>query len=202
MKLKYYKQIVNMLYEEWDLGKKSSRAKGKTCAWIYWLSLLSEVEQLVIETQDDKVIGVSGYTKWSSKKHLFRKKFYSILENILIYSPLVKDKKALFQYNKNYNYLPKELEGYFDGEVTILIVDAAYRGKQIGKKLLTKVFDLASKDQMKNLQILTDESCNYQFYEKLDCNKIYEKLIHNEEKGKLGNIPSEMGFIYEKRLVK
>ncbi len=35
MKLKYYKQIVNMLYEEWDLGKKSSRSKGKTCAWIY-----------------------------------------------------------------------------------------------------------------------------------------------------------------------
>ena len=60
---------------------------------------------------------------------------------------------------------------------------------------------MASMDNMKNLQILTDESCNYEFYEKLGCKKIYETEIPNGEPDKCGNISSEKGFIYEKILV-
>lgn len=175
MKIKYHKQIIDMLYNVWDLGKKSSEAKGKTCAWIYWFEILNEVEKIIIEKQDNRVVGVCGYSKWNSKKYIFRKKFYGLLKNILINSPLIKNKKAIYKYNNDYNYLPKELENYFDGEITILIVDKSYRGKRIGKKLLTNIFELASNDNMKNIQILSDESCNYKFYESLDCKKIYEK---------------------------
>lgn len=107
---------------------------------------------------------------------------------------------ALKTYENNYDYLPKELENYFDGEVSILIVDKDYRGKNIGKKLLFEIFKLAKKDNMKNLQILTDESCNFKFYEKCGCEKIYETMVKNQEYGKLGNISSERAFIYEKRL--
>ena len=53
---------------------------------------------------------------------------------------------------------------------------------------------------MKNLQILTDESCNYEFYEKCGCQKIYETMIENTEYGKLGKIEAEKAFIYEKKL--
>lgn len=198
MKIKYHKQIVDMLYDEWDLGKKSSKAKGKTCAWIYWFEILNEAEQIIIEREENKVIGVCGYSKWNSKKHIIRKRYYGILKNVLINSPLIKNKQAIYKYNNDYSYLPKELDGYFDGEITILIVDKSYRGKKIGKKLLTKIFELANKDNMKNLQILSDESCNYKFYEKLDCKKVYEKIIPNGEPNICGNISSEKGFIYEK----
>ncbi len=68
-------------------------------------------------------------------------------------------------------YTPSNLQNYFDGEVYILIVDKNYRGKNIGKKLLTDTFELAKKDNMNNLQILTDESCNYKVYEKLGCKR-------------------------------
>ncbi len=51
---------------------------------------------------------------------------------------------------------------------------------------------------MKNLQILSDESCNYKFYENLGCKKVYEKIIPNGEPSICGNISSEKGFIYEK----
>ncbi len=53
---------------------------------------------------------------------------------------------------------------------------------------------------MKNLQILTDESCNYKFYERCGCKKIYETIIENKEYGILGQITSEKAFIYEKTL--
>lgn len=200
MEIKYHKQIVDMLYNEWDLGKKNSKAKGKTCAWIYWFEVLNEAEQVIIEKDDDKVIGVCGYSKWNSKKYSIRKKYYGILKNILIHSPLIKNKQALYKYNDNYNYLPKELENYFDGEITILIVDKCYRNKKIGKKLLTEIFELANKDNMRNIQILSDESCNYKFYEKLGCKKVYEKIISNGEPDKCGKISFEKGFIYEKNI--
>ncbi len=44
---------------------------------------------------------------------------------------------------------------------------------------------------MKNLQILTEESCSYAIYEKLGCKKIYETTVENKEYGKLGSILTE-----------
>lgn len=81
-----------------------------------------------------------------------------------------------------------------------MIVDKSYRGKNIGKKLLLQVFELAKKDNMKNLQILTDESCNYKFYESCGCEKVYETIVKNQEYGKLGKTLKEKAFIYEKKL--
>lgn len=199
MKCKEMKQVVDLLYEEWDLGKTQSGAKGKTCAWIYLFEILEESEKIILERSDDKVIGICGYSKWNSKKYSMRKKFYSFLKKLLIYSPKIKDKKAIFTYYKDYDYLPENMENYFDGEVSILIVNRTYRGKNIGKKLLTTIFEMAKKDNMKNIQILTDESCNYMFYEKIGCQKVYEKIISNGEPDKLGNTLSEKGYIYEKK---
>lgn len=72
--------------------------------------------------------------------------------------------------------------------------------KNIGKKLLLEVFKIAKKDNMKNLKILTDESCNFNFYENCGCEKIYETIVKNQEYGKVENISSERAFIYKKRL--
>ena len=200
MTLKEMRNIVNLLDNEWDLGKTPSKAKGKICAWIYLFEVLEESENVIIEKEGNKVIGICGYAKWNSKKHLIKKKFYNILKNLLIHSPFIKDKKAVIKYNEDYDYTPKEMENYFDGEVSILIVDKNFRGKGIGKKLLLKIFELAKNDNMKNLQILTDESSNFKFYERLNCTKVYEKIIPNGEPDKLGNVTSEIGYIYEKRL--
>lgn len=118
---------------------------------------------------------------------------------LLTWSPFVKNKKGLEKYNNNYDYTPKDLKNYFDGEISILILDSIYRGKGIGKKMLLQVFEYAKNDNMKNIEILTDESCNYKFYEICGCHKIFEKVINNDEPNKCGNISSEIGYIYEKR---
>jgi len=132
---------------------------------------------------------------------LLKKKFYSFIKRQLYKSKEIKDLNALKKYEENYDYLPNEMNNYFDGEVSMLILDKSHRGKGIGKKLLLQVFELAKKDNMKNLQILTDESCSYQFYEKLGCKKIYETTVENKEYGKLGTTTTEQAFIYEKRFI-
>lgn len=76
MNLVEMKQSVDMLYDQWDLGKAPSHSKGKICVWIYLFETLEETEKMVIEKEDSKVIGICGYAKWSSKKHIIRKKFF------------------------------------------------------------------------------------------------------------------------------
>lgn len=195
------KQAVKLLANEWNLGKKECDATGNICAWIYLFTVLEESEKIVTYKDGRKLVGFCGYSRNNSKKHLFKKRFYTIVKNKLYKSKNIKDLNALKQYENNYDYLPKELENYFDGEVSILLVDKNYRGKSIGKKLLLEIFNLARKDNMQNLQILTDESCNFKFYENCGCKKIYETIVKNQGYGKLGNISSEKAFIYEKKLI-
>lgn len=187
-------RMTDMLYEQWDMGKEKSKSIGKTCAYIYLFDILSEAEKLILKYENKTLIGYASYSKWNSKKHFLRKKFYGTLYKILINSPLVKNKKAIDEYYMIYNEIPTEFDRYFDGEVGILIVDKKYRGKGYGKELLSKVFDLAKQDNMKNIQILTDDSCNYKIYEKFGCEKIFEVTIPVGEPGK----SKEENYIYEK----
>lgn len=200
MTIKNMQQAVKLLEKEWDLGAKASGASRRLCAWIYLMEILEETEQFVYYRENGKLLGFAGYSNNKSKKHLLRKKFYKFVRYQLYKSKDIKDLKALREYEDNYYYVPNNMKNYFDGEVLILILDKNYRGKGIGKKLLQEVFELAKKDNMKNLQILTDESCSYQIYEKLGCKKVYETIVENKEYGKLENVLTEKAFIYEKKL--
>lgn len=200
MKYNEMKQAVKLLSKEWNLGKKESGADDDICAWIYLFDILEESEKIIKYKDRNKLIGFCGYSKNDSKKHRISKTFYKFVKKMLYKSKSIKDLNAFKNYENNYNYVPEEFNNYFDGEVSILIVDKNYRGNKIGKKMLLEIFELAKKDNMKNLQIVTDESCNYKFYEGVGCKKVYETLIENKETGKLENKYSERAFIYEKIL--
>ncbi len=200
MTIKDMKRAVKLLESEWDLGEKESGASRHLCAWIYLMEILEESEQFVYYRENGKLLGFAGYSKNNSKRHLFKKRFYTFIKKQLYKSKEIKDINALKEYEDNYYYVPDELKDYFDGEVSMLIIDKSLRGKGIGKKMLSEIFELAKKDNMKNLQILTDESCSYYIYESLGCKRIYETIVENKEYGKLGNITTEKAYIYEKIL--
>jgi GNAT superfamily N-acetyltransferase len=197
MKINDMKRAIILLENEWDLGSRSSGASRKLCAWIYLIEILEETERFVYYREEGRLVGFAGYSN-NHKRHPIRKLLCGIIRCILYRSKEIKDLNALKEYYANYDeYIPDYLEGYFDGEVSILILDKSYRGKNIGKKILLQVFELAKNDDMHNLQILTDESCNYKFYEKAGCKKVYETVVENKECCKLGNSSNEKAFIYE-----
>ncbi len=68
------------------------------------------------------------------------------------------------------------------------MVDKETRGKDIGKKMFTDIFRLAKKDGLKNLQILTDDSCSYYIYEAAGCKRVFETTIKSKEYGEYGKI--------------
>ncbi len=48
--------------------------------------------------------------------------------------------------------------------------------------------------------ILTEEACNYRFYENLGCELIYEATIENKEEKKCGKDKYGRGYIFFKKL--
>lgn len=200
MRLSEMRQAVTLLDEEWELGQEASRTSGRVCAWLYLLEVLAESEKIVVAKIGNEVVGFAGYAKWGSKNRRIQKKFYEWWRKAILYSPAVKDRDELIRYNDNYDYVPARMAAELEGEVSILLVDAKYRGKGLGKKLLDDIFRLAKADGMRNLQILTDESCNFHFYEKMGCEKHYETVIENREYGRLGKTSTEKAFVFVKWL--
>lgn len=200
MKFKDMKQAVKLLENEWNLGKKESGATNDICAWIYLMEILEETEQFVYYRENGKLLGFAGYSNKNSKKKKLQKKFYTFIKNKLYKSKNIKDLDALLEYKKNYDYMPESLKNEYDGELSMIIIDSSLRGKGIGKKMLSKLFELAKKDNMKNLYIYTDDSCSYYIYESLGCKKIYDTIVENKEYGKLGNVSNEHAYVYEKVL--
>lgn len=201
MNIQEMKQAVEILGKEWNLGKKESGAEGNICAWIYLMGILEESEKIVTYKENGELIGFCGYAKWNSRKHLIRKKLAKIVKKLLMNSKKIKNKEALEQYDKNYGYYaPEEIEKSSDGEISILIVKKEYQTKGIGKKLLSEVFDLAKQDELKIIQILSDESCNYNFYKKFNCEIVYETKILNIENNVKDNKNFEIAYVYQKKL--
>ena len=200
MLLNDIKAQVHMLMEEWNLGALESGAPHELCAFIYLLEIIEETEKFVYYRENGKLLGFAGYSKNGSRKHAFRKKSAKEVRKCLYKSKKIKDKQALLNYDETYDYVPEELKDYFDGEVSILILDKKARGKGIGKKLLTNIFTLAKKDGLKNLQILTDDSCSYYIYETTGCKRDFETTIKSKEYGEDGKMYEEKAYIYEKEL--
>lgn len=190
------KDAARMLGKEWKLGKEAAKAKGNVCAWIYLFEILEESEDIVMLKDKNKLIGFGGYVKDDSKRKKWSKGFYHFLKVLLINSPFIKNKEGMIKYLKDYDYTPLDLECKYDGKVSILILDEQYRGTGKGKKMLESIFEKAHKNNIRKLQILTDESCNFNIYEKCGCVRVYETFIPTGE----NNDDKEKCFIYEKIL--
>lgn len=191
--------MVNLLYSEWDLDKTTSKSKGKICSWIYILDILAESEEMFIEEDEGRVIGFCGHIKYGSRKKIFRKEIFRLFEKIAYLSPYIKDKRKLLQYNQDYDYCPDSLMQEYDGELNIIVVNKYNRKNGLGKQMLSQLFDIAKKDGVNKMLILTDQSCNYGFYDRIGCSKVFETTIRNGELLKCENDYIK-GYVYEKVL--
>ncbi len=193
LKIKHIKRCVDMLDEQWDLGKKNSGAEGKICAWIYMFEILIYSTYLGVYIKDDQVVGIGGVYIYNCKNNIC-KVLFKIIQKILFHSSRIKFRDQLENYYKTYNYTPPELKKRFDGEISMLIVDSNMRGYGIGSSLFVNCCNIAKKYGAKNIKIDTDESCNFNFYLKNGCSKVYETTIEMGEK------PKEKAFVLEKLL--
>ena len=192
MKYKHIKECVKMLNDEWDLGKEASKSEGNICAKIYMLEILIYGSRLIVCTSKNKVVGFVGYYNKKDKKLTLRKSIYRLLQKLLCLSPKIKNKEKIKEYYNVYEYTPNEIKELFDSELDIIMVASEHRKKGIGKILFEKICEVAKQDGIRKMQIDTDDSCTYKFYELNNCRKVYETEIRNGEK------IVEKAYVYER----
>lgn len=180
--------------KEWDLGKTSAEIKENISARIYMLEILMYSTEIIVCLDNKKVVGFAGYDKYNDKRDWLKKKLISFVRRLLFYSHKIKHKDKLKEYYSAYSYTPKSLNGKFDGELIMLITRSEYRGKGIGSKLFNIICKMARDNNVKKISIDTDDSCNWSFYERNGCKRVYETYIENGEKLR------EKAYIYEKAL--
>ena len=196
IKIKHFKDCINLFDKEWDLGKSHSLSTGKICALIYLFEVIRYSDLLIGYFDNNKLIGFAGFGNYKKPKNKIKKRFYNFLYHLSFYNPKIKDKAKLKKYYDALDYLPSNLENYFDGELSMLIVDSNYRGKKIGLELFNKICLLAKENGMENMRIDSDESCSFSFYEKTGCIKKYDEMRPSlEYNGKLIHT-----FVFEKKL--
>lgn len=193
-KFKYYKECIDMLDEEWDLGKTSAEINGNISARIYMLEILIYSTEIIVCLDNEKVIGFAGYDKYNDKRNFLKKKFLSFVRKLMFYSHKIKHRDKLKEYYSAYSYTPESLNEKFDGELMILITRNEYREKGIGNRLFNEICKMAKDNKVKKISIYADDSCNWNFYERNDCKRVYETYIENGEKIR------EKAYIYEKNL--
>lgn len=163
-------RLAKMLGAEWDLAKRTTGA-GCLCDWIYLAEILAEnTEMLVFISNDGRPVGFSGYSQYKSKRRLFRRMFWRFVHFVLCLC--IKNRDALRRYYDVYNYAPRHIKHMFDAQCDILIVDKDYRGGT-GRILFKALMQKAAKCGVKKIRIDTDDSCNVDFYRRLDVQQVY-----------------------------
>lgn len=200
MKLKDIKQAVRMLSDEWDLGRGVCNGRGDRYAMIYIMDVLSCSDRLVTCHVGDELIGFAGYQKFGSIGHNVSKGIYWMAKNVIKLTLGRKKIKALREYYNNYNYVPNEAMKQFDGELSILFVNKRYRHKGVAKDMMNYLLGLYRENEECKLCIMTDESCDYGFYDSIGCEKIYETEVTNYEKSRIGDRLTQNAYVYCKRI--
>ena len=97
---------------------------------------------------------------------------------------LRKESKEAMQFNQQITDLNKallhETGQKFDGELVLFIVDKSARGKGIGTLLLEDLFAYFADQEIQNIYLFTDTSCNYRFYERHGFIKRGSKTLQSE----------------------
>jgi ribosomal protein S18 acetylase RimI-like enzyme len=98
---------------------------------------------------------------------------YDILPTLLSASPEEQtDQKTYYlRENEANRDMVKSTETDYDAEITLFIVGSNARGLGIGKKLFHEVKTHFETQDVKNYYLFTDDSCNYQFYEKQEMHR-------------------------------
>ncbi len=203
---------MNLKFREYRKSDLETCAKLSKEAWQFVISLLKNKNQVnllmkafvemcvilsdwlyvatVAETNiDEKVVGfLFGRVKI---KHNF-------IQNIIESLKLIRLEINLFfgkfgKLRRPFSILKKELHSYFyveskcskmDSEVNLFVVDKEFRGNGIGRSLMNKFLDYAKSNKAKSVYLITDDKCNWKFYEKYGFNVLDvfpNKLVPNEK---------------------
>lgn len=182
--------IKGMHFDRYLHSKFQLNAYGK----YFWYQKCVSATQLIAVYDGKKLLGVLTAEMKREKKRYqsFAKKMYI---RIVDYVQMIFSKKEVISLDnakeeliKNYttNYSP-------DGEIQFLAVAPDVKGKGIGTILLD---EFEKREPNKEIYLLADDQCTYQFYEHRGFERIGEREIALEMEEKMNS----KRFLYRKKI--
>lgn len=155
----------------------------------YVYSCLTEATYTSVAEKDGRVVGIimgnakSDYNVFSHFSYIFK----TILYSLKMGWHGRKYKKQMKEYKKLhriYHEFSKKHKNDFDGVLTLFAVDKDCQGLGVGKTLLKGLFEYLKKQNIKNIYLYTDTTCNYNFYEHRGFKRLEEQTLEltREEK--------------------
>jgi hypothetical protein len=158
---KHAKACMNLLKEQWPMndGKPTN-----IFSWLYLLEILRASKYVFVKTENNNVIGFTGYSKGTSYRF-----WWNIVFHFLIYWVWLFYNRKIFYIYEIYNTYRPFIK-LCDGELTVIVIDKKHRGKQYGAELFQCVCNHAVKQNYKKLLICTYEKyCDVTFYDTMSC---------------------------------
>lgn len=169
MKKEDYAFLENIIRNTWHYDSFLSPSAARKMARVYLRSCLSNQTFIRIASEEEKPIGVIMVKKNDCFKVPLRRRLALLLS---VFSLLISREGRFVSRNfKDIRLIDEQLlenaGQKFDAEIAFFAVDAAYRGRQIGRRLFDSAILYMQKSNIKNFFLFTDTSCNYHFYDHL-----------------------------------
>lgn len=178
-----YTAVCSIINDSFSLqGYVKNKRMLKIFQKQYLSSCLSEATYTCVAKNNGEVIGVimgnvkKKYRMLSHLPNIIAMLYYSILMWLLaiIYHENLNDYRELHAV---YNAFLKDRKNQFDGVLTLFAITQSSRGLGIGKELLLHLKKYLKENNVKNIYLFTDSTCNYGFYDSQGFIKIDEKDI-------------------------
>lgn len=184
--------LADVVRKTWKYDEFCSPKTAKMLAGVYLHSCLANQTFTQVAVVDGAVSGIiMGKNIRTYKPRLVQKLRMALSIASFL---LTRDGRASARIFKNVNQIDRELledcRNDYDGEIAFFAVGPECRGKGIGKLLFESVLRYMNDQQIKNLFLFTDTSCNYGFYEHQGMTRRSQK-VHTF---RLGNQREEMTF--------
>lgn len=196
-----FKAVSNIIRANWNyLDYGYSEEVCETFAFLDLILLLSESNFNEVVLLGNNIVGflfgkVKGLPKRSDRKYL--KEVVQILQKRLIKL----DQGQLFLdyldlYDKVDSKLIEMTNRDFESEIYFFALDPTYRRLGIGSKMLSHYLTFLKKNDISNVFVCTDSTCDFKFYD----TKEFEKLHTISENARLRKEEKIDFYIYFKNL--
>lgn len=193
---KYLSEIIR---RTWDYDRFCNSKTAKKLGKVYLYTCLADQTYTKVATINNIPIGIimgKNIKKHKCPLNLRLKEILSII-SLLISKEGRKASKTFIKVNEIDKELLNSSNKNYDGEVSFFAIDSNYRGLGIGKKLFNFLIEYMKKENIKEIYLYTDTTCNYKFYEHQGmiqkCSKDYELSINNK-------IENTTFFLYEYKI--
>lgn len=165
-KKSYLKDASEMMGKTWIMDKHLKELKDRNIIYSIFFKLSyidSDYCDMVID-ENDRLLGflLAGETK--KRKHigvgielifnLIMGKFGKRINAVKVMSKMSKDFDEIMSNSINY-----------DNEIKLFFVSEDARGLGLGKKLMNRYISYCKKENIRSIILMTDEGCNYGFYD-------------------------------------